>query len=118
MKKLVKWFLSLFKKTLKPTPSKTPQPPRPTPSLSSVLTTIYSYNVNGMEEDINKVCNTGVLTIFSKCPKLEFGCFVFSDSKCTEFETLIGKHFHDYMNDVVYQVQEDGMIINLGRCNS
>jgi hypothetical protein len=117
MKKLKKWLLSLFKKTPKPTPSKTPQPPRPTPSPSSVLATIYSYNVNGMEEDINKVCNTGVLTIFSRCSKLEFGCFVFSDSNCTEFETLIGKYFQDYMTDVVYQVQEDGMIINLGRCN-
>ena len=40
MKKLVKWFLSLFKKTPKPTPSKTPQPPRPTPILSSVFTSI------------------------------------------------------------------------------
>lgn len=34
MKNLIKWFLSLFKKTSKPTPSKTPRTPRPTPSFS------------------------------------------------------------------------------------
>jgi hypothetical protein len=118
MKKLLNWFISLFKKKIPtPTPSKTTQPPKPTPSAVPNEVT-NGFNVNGLEEDINKVCNTGVLTIYTKCTKLEFGCFVFSDSKCTEFETLIGKHFHDYMNDVVYQVQEDGMIINLGRCNS
>lgn len=116
MKKLVKWFLLLFKKTPKPTLNKTPQPPRPTPT--SVLEKTYSYNVNGLEEDINKVCNTGVLTIFSKCEKLNSFCVVYSNFECNEFTSLVGKHFHDYSNDVVYFVQENGSIILLGRCDN
>jgi hypothetical protein len=118
MKKLLTWFLSLFKKKVPtPTPSKTPQPPKPTPSAAPNEVT-NAFNVNGLEEDINKVCNTGVLTIYTKCTKLDFGCYVFTDFECTEFQSLIGKHFHDYTNDVVYQVQEDGMIVNLGRCRN
>lgn len=83
----------------------------------SIPQTTKSFNVNGLEEDITKVCNTGVLTIFSKCEKLDFGCEVFLNYECTDNSNLIGKHFHDYSNDVVYQVQEDGTIINLGKCN-
>jgi hypothetical protein len=119
MKKLLNWFLSLFKKSKPlPTPSKTPRTPRPTPSPSNNgPKKIHSFNVNGLEEDINKVCNTGVITIYSECSRLDFGCYVFTNYECTEYETLVGNHFHDYMNDVVYQVQDHGMIINLGRCN-
>jgi hypothetical protein len=116
MKKLVKWFLSLFKKTPKPTPSKTPRPPKPTPTSMSNKT--YSFNVNGLEEDINKVCNTGVLTIFSKCEKLDSFCVVYSNFECIDSTSLVGKHFHDYTNDLVYFVQEDGSIISMGRCEN
>ena len=63
MKKLVKWFLLLFKKTPKPTLNKTPQPPRPTPT--SVLEKTYSYNVNGLEE--------GVVLGFGVDPVEDFG---------------------------------------------
>jgi hypothetical protein len=118
MKKLLYWILSIFrKKTKTPPPSKTPLIVLPTPTPSEEGRTVFSYNVNGFELDIQNVCNTGVVTIFSKCNRLEFGCYVFSNYECTEFKDLIGKHFHDYMNDVVYQIQEDGMIVNLGRCN-
>lgn len=119
MKKLLNWFLSLFKKTKSvPTPSKTPRPPRPTPSPTvNGEKKIHSFNVNGLEDDINKVCSTGVITIYSECSRLDFGCYVYSNPEGSEHESLVGKHFHDYMNDVVYQVQESGMIVNLGRCN-
>lgn len=116
MKKILYWVISLFRNKRKtPPPSKTPIIILPTPTLEN--SKVYSYNVNGFEFDIQNVCNTGVVTIFSKCSRLEFGCYVFSNYECTEFGDLIGKHFHDYMNDVVYQIQEDGMILNLGRCN-
>jgi len=118
MKKLITWILSLFKKKkITPKPSSTFSPPKPTPTITTHIKEVFSFNVNGLEEDINKVCNTGVITIFSECSRLDFGCFVYSNFECTEVESLVGKHFHDYMNDVVYQVQESGMIINLGRCN-
>lgn len=113
MKKLINWFLSFFKKTPKPTLSKTPTPPKPTPSLGKV----YSYNVNGLEEEIAKVCNTEVLTIFSKCDRLDSFCNVYSDFECTDTTFLVGKYFHDYSNDIIYFVQEDGSILSMGRCN-
>ena len=90
-------------------------PPQPTPP---TLDKVYSHNVNGVEEDLDKICSTGVLTIYSDCQTLSMGCFVCADSQANDFTTLAGKYFHDYSNDVVYHVQEvDGMIINLGRCN-
>ena len=116
MKKLIKWLLSLFKKTPKPTPSKTPQPPKPTPS--SVLDKVYSYNVNGLEKDINKVCGTGVLTIYSKCKKLDSFCVVYSNFECTDSTFLVDNYFHDYTNDTVYFVQEDGSILSMGKCTN
>lgn len=119
MKKILNWLLSLFKKDKRtPKPSSTPIKPKPTPSPSNTGgSKVYSFNVNGFEEDITKVCNTGVSTIYSECNRLDFGCYVFTNQDCTDYESLVGKHFHDYMNDVVYQVQDHGMIINLGRCN-
>jgi hypothetical protein len=116
MKKLIKCLLSLFEKKPKPTPSKTTHPPKPTPS--SVSNKVYSYNVNGLEEDINNVCDTGVLTIHSKCKKLDSFCVVYSNFECTDSNFLVGKHFHDYTNDLVYFVQEDGSIISMGRCKN
>ena len=118
MKKLISWILSLFKKKkISTKPISTFKPPKPTPIITTHIKEVFSFNVNGLEEDINKVCDTGVITVFSECSRLDFGCFVYSNFECTEVESLVGKHFHDYMNDVVYQVQESGMIINLGRCN-
>lgn len=89
--------------------------PQPTPP---VLEKVYPHNVNGMEMDLTKICNTGVLTIYSDCENLGMGCYVCVDPQANDFTTLAGKYFHDYSNDVVYYVQEvDGMIFNVGSCN-
>ena len=89
--------------------------PQPTPP---TLDKVYPHNVNGVEEDLGKICSTGVLTIYSDCQTLSMGCFVCADSQGNDFITLAGKYFHDYSNDVVYYVQEvDGMIFNVGSCN-
>lgn len=51
MKKLVKWFLSLFNKTSKPTPSKTPRTPRPTPSFSQCR----EYEIENFSEETKSI---------------------------------------------------------------
>lgn len=78
----------------------------------------YPFNVNGVEEDISKICNSGVLTLYANCDKLSMGCYVVENIETRDFSNLGGKYFHDYMNDTVYYVQDiDGMIINVGSCN-
>jgi predicted enzyme related to lactoylglutathione lyase len=117
MKKLINFFKKLFGKKVKnPIPTVTVSR-KPKPSPTPKPTQIYSHNVNGMEEDIQKVCNTGVLTLYSYCENLESFCVVFADPQGNDYTTLAGKHFHDYSNNKVYYVQEEtGEILELGRC--
>ena len=117
MKKICNIIQNLFsKKNITTTTKKVVVGTDPTPPF---LMYVSPHNVNGPEEDILKVCNSGVLTIYSDCENLEMGCYVCFDSNASDFVTLSGKYFHDYMNDVVYYVREgDGMIMNVGRCRS
>jgi hypothetical protein len=115
MKNFCNFIKNLFsKKTTTTTTKKWTPSPLPTPPY---LIYVSPHNVNGPEEDVSKICNSGVVTIYSDCEKLTMGCYVCADSNATDFETLAGKYFHDYSNDVVYYVQEvDGMIMNVGSC--
>lgn len=114
MKKLFDFIVSLFKKKDK---KKVIIPIKPNKTVEIMdLGVIHSFNVNGISVEISDVCSSGVLTLFSKCNKLDFGCVVYIDQECTEYTSLIGNYFHDYSNDIVYQVQEDGSIVNLGKC--
>ena len=115
MKKLFDFILSLFKKKDK---KKVIIPIKPNKTVEIMDSgVIHSFNVNGTSLEISNVCSTGVITLFSKCERLDFGCVVYNNQECTDYTSLIGTYFHDYSNDIVYQVQEDGSIINLGKCN-
>ena len=116
MKNLCNFIKNLFSKRTTTTTTRRWVPtPQPTPPS---LEKVYAHNVNGVDEDVSKICNTGVLTIYSDCENLNMGCYVCADSNASDFETLAGKYFHDYSNDIVYYVQEvDGMILNVGSCN-
>jgi hypothetical protein len=117
MKKIIEFFKKLFgKKKSKPTPTVTVSR-KPKASPTPKPTKVYAHNVNGMEEDIQKVCNTGVLTIYSYCENLSSFCVVFADYEANDYTTLAGKHFQDYMNNKVYYVQEEtGEILEMGKC--